>query len=176
VLSARVAHYLARVPIGDVMAQIARLIEFDRYQASLGIERAAEVIASGAAAAGLADVTVERFVADGTTTWWTFQAPRAWTPTTARLEVAGIAVDHAAQPFTVATYSAPADLVARVATAGGDVAGAIVVLGPADFGLVPTLAARGAVGFVTDATSRGDHPGRVELDSCGAPSSSASRR
>jgi hypothetical protein len=168
----RVARALRDIPIGDVMTYLARLTEHDRYQASLGIERAAELIASAAEAIGLAGVTVERFPADGATRWWTFQAPRAWTPTAARLEIrAGecvvVAVDHAAQPFTIATYSAPARTVARVASLRGDVAGAVVVVDPADYArpeLVATLAARGALGFVTDGPCRDGLPGRIELD------------
>jgi hypothetical protein len=175
--------YLHRVRMDEVMAHLARLTEHDRYQASLGIERAAALIASAAEAIGLADVTVERFAADGTTRWWTFQAPRAWTPTTARLEVraAGrpvLAVDHAAQPFTIATYSAPtppAGLVAPVVSLRGDardpaLAGAVAVIGAADFArpdLLPLLAARGVVGFLTDGPCRGpsgEHVGRIELD------------
>ena len=178
-----VERYLRRVRMDEVMAHLARLTEHDRYQASLGIERAADLIASAAEGIGLADVTVERFAADGTQRWWTFQAPRAWTPTTARLEVraAGrrvLAVDHAAQPFTIATYSAPtppAGLIARVVSLRGDVgepdlAGAVVVIGAADFArpeLLPWLAARGAVGFITDGPCRGpsgEHVGRIELD------------
>jgi hypothetical protein len=179
VLSELVARYLRAVRVDDVMAQLARLTEHDRYQASLGIARAAEQIATAVEAIGLSDVTIEQFAADGTTQWWTFQAPRAWTPTTARLEVraAGtsiVRVDHATQPFTIATYSAPTPaggLIARVVRgAVGDLAGAVAVIGAADVAdptLFATLAARGAVGFVTDATCRGpsgEHVGRIELD------------
>lgn len=177
-LSELVGRYLRGVRMDEVMAHLTRLTEHDRYQASLGIERAAELVAGAAEVIGLAGVTVERFPADGATRWWSFQAPRSWTPTTARLEIraAGrcvVAVDHAAQPFTIATYSAPtppAGLVARVAGVGGELAGAVVVIGAADFArpeLLTALAERGAVGFVTDAPCRGpsgEHPGRIELD------------
>ena len=161
------------------MAHLARLTEHDRYQASLGIERAAAELAAAATALGLVDVTIERFAADGATRWWTFQGPRAWTPTTAQLEVrAGgrtiVAIDHAVRPFTIATYSAPtpaAGLIARLARVDdAALAGAVVVIGAADFArptLLATLAAHGALGFVTDATSRGatgEHVGRIELD------------
>lgn len=168
---------LRSVRIDDVMTHLARLTEHDRYQASLGIERAAEIVANAATTIGLADVTIERFTADGAQQWWTFLAPRAWTPTTATLEVRAdgrtiIAVDHATQPFTIATYSAPAaGVVARIARlTDDDVAGAVVMMSGADFGrpdLFAMLAARGAVGFITDATSRGssgEHVGRIELD------------
>ena len=166
-LSELAARYLRCVRIDDVMAHLARLTEHDRYQASLGIERAAELIASAAETLGLSGVTVERFPADGATRWWTFQAPRAWTPIAARLEIAGLVLDHATQPFTIATYSAPARTAARVARLDGELAGAIAVIGPADFArpeLLAMLAARGAIGFVTDAPCRGEHPGRIELD------------
>lgn len=171
-LSELVARYLRDVRIDDAMAHLARLTEHDRYQASLGIERGAELIASAADAIGLSDVTVERFPADGATRWWTFQAPRSWTPIAARLEIraAGrcvVAVDHATQPFTIATYSAPARSIARVARLEEDLGGAVAVIAPADFArpeLLAALAARGAIGFVTDAPCRGEHPGRIELD------------
>ncbi|HEY4178795.1 MAG TPA: DUF4910 domain-containing protein [Kofleriaceae bacterium] len=167
------AAYLRTIRIDDVMTHLARLTEHDRYQASLGIERAAELIAEAAKSIGLQDVTIDRFVADGSTSWWTFQAPRAWTPTIARLEVrAGdviiVAVDHATRPFTIATYSAAAELTTRVARFTDDVRGALVVIGPADFArptLVAELVARGAVGFVTDGPSRHGQPGRIELAS-----------
>ncbi|MBL0220348.1 MAG: hypothetical protein IPQ07_41575 [Myxococcales bacterium] len=177
---------LRDVRIDEVMAHLARLTEHDRYQASLGIELAAELIATAAEGIGLSDVTIERFTADGATRWWTFQAPRAWTPTTARLEIraAGgvvVAVDHAVQPFTIATYSAPTPpggTIARVVNLHADeLAGAVVVIGPAEFArpaLLATLASRGAVGFVTDAPCRGEHPGRIELDATPRCSASAS--
>jgi hypothetical protein len=176
VLSQLAAHYLRTIRIDDVMAHLAQLTEHDRYQASLGIERAADFVASAARAIGLADVTVERFVADGSTPWWTFQAPRAWTPTTAQLDVRSrgqtlVAVDHAEQPFTIATYSAPTPptgLVTRIAGFADDVRDALVVIRPADFArptLVAELSARGAVGFVTDGPSRHGLPGRIELSS-----------
>lgn len=79
-LSARVERTVERVRIDEVMTHLARLTEHDRYQASLGIERAAASIATAAEALGLVDVTIERFAADGATRWWTFQGPRAWTP------------------------------------------------------------------------------------------------
>ncbi|CAN5902905.1 hypothetical protein BH11MYX2_BH11MYX2_23490 [soil metagenome] len=173
-LSVLAAQYLRAIRIDDVMTHLAWLTEHDRYQASLGIERAADQIAAAATSIGLHDVTVERFVADGSTPWWTFQAPRSWTPTVARLEVrlgdsTVVAVDHATQPCTVATYSAPTPPSAlRVVRFDGDVRDALVVVGPAEFArptLIAELVARGAVGFVTDGPSRAGLPGRIELAS-----------
>ena len=108
-----VSHLLPFLRIDDIMGHVARVSAHDRYQASLGLERAAEAVAAAAAAAGLQDVGVQRFAADGRPQWWTFRAPVSWTPLTARLAVlAGPgphgreiwSVDHAEQPFTVATY------------------------------------------------------------------------
>lgn len=164
VLSELVADALRRVRIDDVMAHLARITAFDRYQASLGIEQAAALIAEAARALGLVDVTVARSVADGSTPWWTFQAPRAWTPTTARLEIAGITVDHATQPFSIATYSAPATGDLRVAHLDGDITGALVIVDDLAPDLHAVLAARGAAGFVTAAPAREGRPGRIELD------------
>jgi len=45
-LSARVERAVERVRIDEVMTHLARLTEYDRYQASLGIERAAASIAT----------------------------------------------------------------------------------------------------------------------------------
>lgn len=179
-LSACVAGHLARVRLDEVLAHLAALTEHDRYQASHGIARAAALIAEAARGLGLVDVTVARFPADGATRWWTFRGPRAWTPTTARLAVrAGgavvVALDHAAQPFALATYAAPTPaggLVARVVDARGaaaaiDVAGAIAIVDAAALARPERLVARGALGFITDATCRGaagEHRGRVELD------------
>src|SRR5690349_10602145 len=106
-----VAHFLRSAPIDDVMSHLAKVAELDRYQASRGIERAAELVADIARLIGLENVTVERFPADGTARWWSFRAPVSWTPTVARLEVRTgdrrvLELDHALQPFSVATYSA----------------------------------------------------------------------
>src|SRR5207253_8966424 len=121
--------------------------------------RAAQPIACAAPSIGLCGVWIVRFSAGGTRRWWTFDAPRAWTPTTARLEIpaANLVLDHATQPFTIATYSAPTaagDLVARVVNVRGDIgtldlAGAVAVLDATAFArpdMLARLAARGAVG------------------------------
>ncbi|MYX95542.1 M28 family peptidase, partial [Streptomyces sp. SID486] len=179
---------LRAVRTDDVMGHVARLSAHDRYQASLGLERAAEYVAEAARAAGLRDVGVEHFPADGKEQWWTFRAPVSWTPLGARLTVhagpgtdtpAVVRADHAEQPFTVATYSAatPAGgVVAPLVPVRGDgpvgaaVAGAIAVVDRAAFvrgSLVADLTAAGALGLVTDAPWKGTedapHVGRIEL-------------
>ncbi|MEV0642229.1 M28 family peptidase [Streptomyces sp. NPDC050619] len=170
------------------MADVGHVGAFDRYQASLGLERAADTVAEAADRAGLDEVVVERFVADGRPQWWTFRAPVSWTPVTARLTLyAGpgpdcaelLSTDHAEQPFAVATYSAstpPGGVVAPLVRVCGDepigpeFAGAIAVVERPAYGrggLVAELAAAGALGLVTDAPSKGEsgqaHPGRIEL-------------
>jgi hypothetical protein len=173
------------VRIGTVMEHVARVAALDRFQASLGLEAAADLVAAAAEAAGLSEVTLERFPADGGDHWWTFRAPVSWTPTTGRLHLPATngapstTVDHATQPFALATYSA--------ATAAGGVraplvpvrsadeaacvpAGALALVAPAVAGhgtLIPNLTAAGALGLLTDVSRRDDlaapTSGRIEL-------------
>lgn len=69
----------------QAMADLAAVAEHDRYQASTGIRSAAAVVAERAQAAGLSDVQILEFPADGEKNWWTFLAPAAWTPGRAAL-------------------------------------------------------------------------------------------
>ncbi|GIH95939.1 DUF4910 domain-containing protein [Planobispora siamensis] len=90
---------------------VASLCGLDRYQASDGIGRAADLVAAAAERAGLREVAVHRYPADGTATWWTFRAPAAWTPVKATLDLlepGGVrrVAEHPAQPYCLATYSA----------------------------------------------------------------------
>ncbi|MFC5215341.1 M28 family peptidase [Streptomyces coerulescens] len=183
-----VSQLLPFLRIDDIMGHVERVSAHDRYQASLGLERAAEAVAEAAASAGLQDVGVRRFAADGRPQWWTFRAPVSWTPLTARLAVlAGPgphppevwSVDHAEQPFTVATYSAPTPhggSTAPLVPLGADdpvgpaMTGAVALVDRAAFvrgSLLPELTAAGALGLVTDAPCKGDEPdpyvGRIEL-------------
>lgn len=176
----RVRRALDAVPVDEVMALLGRLVGHDRYQASAGIHAAAALIAQAARDAGLSDVAVLEFPADGEQRFWTFVSARGWTPRTARLRIAGsdgsVQFDHADQPFLLATYSAPtarplsrADAVviescAQLASAdamrdsnGSSGAGALkgkVALicadAYADPQTLPALRALGAIGFVTD--------------------------
>jgi Peptidase family M28 len=179
-----VDQFLGTVPIEDVMTHLARVAALDRYQASRGIALAAEIVASAARAIGLTDVAVEHFPADGAVRWWSFRAPESWTPTVARLKLRGddrpmIEIDHAVHPFSVATYSAPTrpgGVVARLVDVRGsprghDLAGAIAVVGKPELAgaeVMAELLAGGAIGFLSDAPSRGvapdlEYPGRIEL-------------
>src|SRR5882724_11643383 len=93
------------------MDSLQRITEFDRYQASTGLAEAAGIVAGAARAAGLSDIDIREHPADGAARWWSFRAPVAWTPRSARLTVTRedrtvLAVDHARVPFSIATYSA----------------------------------------------------------------------
>ncbi len=178
---------LSRVAAERVLSQLREVSAFDRYQASAGLGQAADRVAGAAADAGLADVTVRRYPADGQTRWWSFAGPLGWTPRRAGLQVSAgaagvIDLDHARDPCAVATYSAPtapdgihAPLVnARQPPAAG-YRGAIIVADRETFSrgsFLADLAAAGALGFVTDAAAREDgdlsYRGRVELPPGGA--------
>lgn len=176
-------------PVDDALALIGDLSTLDRYQASRGIEMAADRVAERAEWAGLTGVEVRRYPADGARRWWTFRAPRSWTPTMASLELlpgggreAIPVIRYPDEACTVATYSAPtpgqgvtAPLV-QVARDGLDPTGAIrgaILVVPVLPGPLPQLVeeaqARGALGLVSDVASPhldGEHVeavGRIEL-------------
>src|SRR5215470_19189234 len=93
---------------GLAMADVHAISAHDRYQASAGIAVAADYVADRARDAGLADVIVLSFPADGAKRWWTYRAPRSWTPVGATLAVDGTAiVSYPQQPYSLAAYSAP---------------------------------------------------------------------
>ena len=143
------------------MADLAAVCAHDRYQASAGIAAAAGEVAERARAAGLADVTVLSFPADGAERWWTFRAPLSWTPLRARLTVKGVAlVSYPEQPYTLAAYSAPTRPGGRVVRLvrwsavrlGADAAGALVVADEqvAVGAVAGVLTAAGAVAVAAD--------------------------
>lgn len=182
-IAALVRQYLDGVDAGQLLAIIDQLNRHDRYQASAGIEAAASIVAREARAAGLRDVTVDDYPADGRRQWWRFEAPVSWTPRRAVLEArldgrCRVRVDHATQPFSLATHSAataPGGQEVRfvrvaatddIATAGG----AMALLDRAvegDPGLVGRLEEAGALGFVSAGPAVRDGgvhaPGRIEL-------------
>jgi Peptidase family M28 len=138
--AARLGPLLAAVREGfrpdEAMAVIAELSALDRYQASRGIEVAADRVAELAERAGLAGVEVVRHPADGERRWWTFRAPRSWTPVAAALDLptSGVRVtEYPAQACSLATYSAP--------TPSGGVEAPVVVFEPG----LPDEVLRGAV-------------------------------
>lgn len=162
------------------MADLVAVAEHDRYQASAGIAAAAAEVAERAQRAGVREVTVHSFPADGARRWWTYRAPLGWTPLRARLRLDGDTVlRYPEQPYALAAYSAatpPGGRPARVLRwsalrSDAQAAGALVVVdapGPAFPALAGRLARAGAVAVAADPlaarTDRGpDQVGRLEL-------------
>ncbi|MET9340048.1 DUF4910 domain-containing protein [Nonomuraea sp. NPDC003804] len=150
--------------VDQAVKDVAELAGFDRYQASDGVMAAAQYVADRAEQAGLRDVRLLEFPADGAQRWWSFRSPRSWTPV--RAELAGVA-RYPDQPFALAAYSAPTSgegIVAPVVRLrSGELRGALVVHDDPQTPVAAAieLAARhGALGLVTD---RLPGPGRIEL-------------
>jgi hypothetical protein len=162
------------------LADVAGVARHDRYQASTGIAEAAAFVADRAEAAGLSDVTVHAFPADGAQRWWTYRAPLAWTPRRARLRLAGgPIVRYPEQPYTLAAYSAATAPGGRsvpvlrwsAVLGGTSPAGALVALDDPQAAfpeVAGRLAAAGAVALVADPLAgrpdrSPDQVGRLEL-------------
>ncbi|WP_214106902.1 DUF4910 domain-containing protein [Acrocarpospora catenulata] len=147
----------ARFDVDAAVKDVVELAAHDRYQASDGIMAAAAYVAERAEQAGLREVRLLEFAADGDRRWWSFRAPVSWTPVHA--ELAGV-VGYPEQPYALAAYSAPTPPdgiwapVVRLGHAEPDqLRGAIVAH---DDPRVPVpvaldlAAGQGAAGFVTD--------------------------
>lgn len=166
-----VAAVYAAIDVPRAMTDVAALCEHDRYQASGGIHQAAALVAERAGAAGLADVEILRFPADGARHWWTFAAPRSWTPVRASVRAAGVTLSYPDQPYALAANSAPTapgehrlPVVRWSAEQRPDPTAALVVLdGPGLPSVLGALVAGGAAGVVTDplAGRSGRWPGQV---------------
>jgi hypothetical protein len=103
---------------------IGRLALLDRYQASRGIEQAADLVAERAERVGLSDVRIQTFSADGRPSWWSYAAPRSWTPLHAALDLVTAnqttrLVEYPRQAMALATYSAPTVLPGSTAALDG---------------------------------------------------------
>ncbi|RSM51508.1 hypothetical protein DMB66_41865 [Actinoplanes sp. ATCC 53533] len=157
--------------------ELRELVTFDRYQASAGAEGAAVYVAERAVAAGLDDVEVHRYPADGQRRWWTFAAPMSWTPERAELTLLGVdgrpdepVVSYPEQPYRLAFQSAPtADqgvvtpLVLWSRWSGGPLPGCTVVVDTPGLPLV-AVAEAGAIGVVVGGgPSDDDLARRLEL-------------
>jgi len=144
------------------MADVAELVRHDRYQASDGIEAAAAYVAERATAAGVTDVEVIRYPADGGRRWWTFTAPQAWTPRGAELRLESapgtVVASYPRDPYRLAAHSAPtpdggvcAPLAVVDDPAAQPLRGAVALLDPRRAPLrlaLPALDAAGVVGVV----------------------------
>ena len=147
-----------------VLETVRELSRFHRVQGSPGFADAAEHMRRKAAAEGLSGATVERFPADGKTTYGHFRSYYGWAPVSATLEeVSPVRRRIAAFPelsVALADYSQSADVTAALVDVGGgtepsdydgkDVRGKIV-LADGDVATVHRLACleRGAAGFLS---------------------------
>ena len=179
-LAEMVAELYHALDIEEAMRVLGELTRFDRYQGSAGIDAAAEFVARSAEQAGLTDVRILRFPADGETRWWTFTAPVSWTPHSASLSIAGdpgALVAYPEPPYSLAANSvstsgvgageAPRVLPIAEAVESTWPRGALVLvesissLGPDLFGRLRDERAAGFV--VVTHPDRPGHVGRVEL-------------
>ncbi|MDE8755254.1 DUF4910 domain-containing protein [Pectobacterium polaris] len=164
--------------VSNLMNIIEVFSEIDRYQASIGIQQAARIVADTARKAGVPLVEIHNFTADNKQQWWSFCAPLSWTPMHAKLTVPGkpeFNVDHSMLPFALATYSRGASgKKYRLCTPQQDTFTPedLVIIPAADFfhrNWQSYLCECGAAGFVTDAFARYDeytksyYRGRIEL-------------
>jgi Peptidase family M28 len=181
-LQAIINHFLQQTDMAEVMNHLQQVCRYDRYQASAGLEKAAELVAGLAKKAALENVTIDYYTANGETQWWNFQAPAAWTPVTAECEIfvneeCILQVNHHEKPFSLATYSAPVNghtitLVRMEDLANGNhVPGGLALLTQEEFYRFKQpddWANTGIAGFITDAACRtninGEQcAGRIEL-------------
>ena len=152
----------------DGVAALETVRELGRYhrvQGSPGFAAAAELMKSKAAAAGLSDVAIERFPADGKTKYAHFLSHVGWTPVSATLEEVQprqrLIESFPDLPVALADYSQDADATAPLVDVGKgtspadyegkDVRGKIV-LSDGPLPLVHRLACeeRDAAGFLSD--------------------------
>lgn len=167
-LRAAVESVAAAFDADRALETVRTLAALDRYQASEGVERAADAVAAEAERLGLADVRLDRY--SGETTWWTYEAPAPWTPISAHLEIDGRRlVEYPATAFGLATYSAASpERTLPLALLGdeSDVAGRVCVV-PLEVPLplaLERLEAGGAAAFVACAAPGLDGAtGRIEL-------------
>jgi len=144
---------------------VADLGRLHRVHGSPGFAAAAEMMRARLAAAGLADVAVERFPADGQTRYAHFRSYLGWDPKEASFDEVSPRVRPIARfpdlPVALADYSQDADLTAELVDvgrgtapadyAGKDVKGRLVLASGA-LPLVHRRAVeeRGAAGFLSD--------------------------
>lgn len=177
----------ASFEIERAMADLKAITRHDRYQASAGIQSAADEVAAMASAAGLSDVEIHQFPADGAQRWWSFRAPAAWTPCSAEVRlVAGTGGTHECllsypdQPYSLAANSAatpPGGITSHLVhwssrpSARDALAGAVVLLGeqvPLSGHVLEVLSAGGARGVICVSRSAANdggpkQVGRIEL-------------
>jgi hypothetical protein len=147
---------------------VRELGRFHRVQGSPGYAAAAEHVRAKAAAAGLADATIERLPADGKTRYAHFLSYLGWDPRSGILEDVSpgprtqqTIASFEALPVALADYSQDADVTAELVDVGKGVSAADyegrdvrgrIVLADGDLPTVHRLACeeRGAAGFLSD--------------------------
>lgn len=168
----------AAFPVDRSCELVARLAELDRFQGSRGIEVAAELVAEHAERAGLSGVEVRRFPADARARWWSYRAPRSWTPLSGSVDLLTRdgpvrMVSFPELPCSLATNSASHDITARLSMAqpstgrpvmGPEARGTVVLLPrSAPRQVIDDLESAGAAGFITDAGAPANGAARIEL-------------
>ena len=147
-----------------VLATVRELARYHRVQGSPGFAAAAELMKRKAEAAGLSDVAIERFPADGKTKYAHFLSHVGWDPKSAVLEEVSppfrVIASFPDLPVALADYSQDADVTAGLVDVGAgtkasdyegkDVRGKLV-LADGDLAKVHRLACeeRGAAGFLS---------------------------
>lgn len=144
---------------------VRELSRFHRVHGSPGLAAAAEHLARKLRAAGLSDVVVEHFPADGETRYAHFPSYLGWNPVEASLEETGSHPYPLARfpdlPVALADYSQDADIAASLVDVGAgteagdydgkDVKGRIVIAsGPLPLVHRRACEERGAAGFLSD--------------------------
>ena len=115
----------AEVNGATVLETVRELGRFHRVQGSPGYAAAAEHIRSKAAAAGLADATIERLPADGKTRYAHFLSYLGWDPSSGTIEEVSPAprtlqtiASFETTPVALADYSQDADVTAELVDVG----------------------------------------------------------
>ncbi len=144
---------------------VRELARFHRVHGSPGYAAAADLMRRKLVAAGLADVAIERFPADGKTRYAHFLSYYGWTPVSATLdEISPVRRQIASfpeLPVLLADYSQDADVTAELVDVGDgtraadydgkDVRGKIVIAdGPLPAVHQLACIERGAAGFLSD--------------------------
>jgi hypothetical protein len=155
----------AEVDGNAALETVRELSRFHRVHGSPGYAAAAEHMRAKAAAAGLSDVRIERFPADGKTRYAHFLAYPGWTPVSATLEevapAPGLVESFPALPVALADYSQDADVTAELVDVGagteakdydGRAVAGKIVLADGPLPRVHRLACeqRDAAGFLSD--------------------------
>ncbi|HEU4726315.1 MAG TPA: DUF4910 domain-containing protein [Kofleriaceae bacterium] len=159
---AAIQHHVDGAFVLDTVRGLGR---YHRVHGSPGFRAAAEWLVGELFKAGLTDARIERFPADGKTSYAHFRSYLGWNPVAGRLEELAprrrVIADFAAQPVALADYSQDADVTAELVDVGAgadpaayqgkDVRGKLVLAdGPLPEVHRRAVEERGAAGIVSD--------------------------